>query len=191
MMRMVEQDPIRSAVSTILRAIGDDPLREGLKGTPDRVARMYADLFSGVGVDPASALDTLFEEEGQHEEVVIIRDVPFFSICEHHLLPFFGYAHMGYVPDGKIAGASKLARALEVAARRPQLQERITGQLADAIYQVLSPDGAGVIIEAEHLCMSMRGVRKKGSLIVTSATRGMFGKGGISRGEFLALLRRG
>ena len=186
---MVEEQRIESAVAAILQAIGDDPQREGLKDTPQRVARMYAELFSGIGADPRCAVDTIFEEEGTGGNAVIVRDVPFFSMCEHHLLPFFGQAHMGYIPDGKIAGVSKLARALEAVARRPQLQERMTGQLADVIYDVLRPNGAVVVIEAEHLCMSMRGVKKGGSLIVTSATRGTFGKGGISREELLALLR--
>ena len=187
---MVDEERIRSAVAAIVEAIGDDRSREGLRDTPQRVARMYAELFSGVGVDPRSALDTTFEEEDHYEDAVIVRDVPFFSMCEHHLLPFSGQAHMGYVPDGKIAGASKLARALEVVARRPQLQERMTGQIADAIHDVLKPRGVSVIIEAEHLCMSMRGVKKEGSLVVTSATRGLFDKDGISRDEFLALLQR-
>ena len=187
---MVDEEPIRSAVVTMLEAIGDNPLREGLKDTPQRVSRMYAELFSGIGIDPNSALDTIFEEEKNQEEMVIVRDVPFFSMCEHHLLPFFGHAHMGYIPDGRIAGASKLIRALEVVAHRPQIQERMTGQVADAIQDVLEPDGAAVVIEAEHLCMSMRGVRKEGSLIVTSAIRGSFDKRGISRSEFLASLQR-
>ena len=187
---MVEEQRIQSAVGTILEAIGDDPLREGLRDTPNRVARMYAELFSGMGKDPGSALDTVFEEDVQQDDVVIVRDVPFFSMCEHHLLPFFGQAHMGYIPNKKIAGASKLARALEVIARRAQLQERMTGQLADAIHDVLMPDGTVVVIEAEHLCMSMRGVQKSGSLIVTSATRGRFSKCGVTRGELLAFLQR-
>ena len=186
---MVEEQRVQSAVKAILEAIGDDPLREGLRNTPQRVARMYGEIFSGIGVDPRSALDTVFEGEGHPGDVVILRDVPFFSMCEHHLLPFFGRAHMGYIPDGNIVGASKLARALELVARRPQLQERMTGQLADAIHDVLSTDGAAVVIQAEHLCMSMRGVKKEGSLIVTSATRGPFEKRGISRAEFLATLQ--
>ncbi len=188
---MVDEGDIRPAVSTILHAIGDDPSREGLRDTPRRVAQMYRELFSGIGVDPRSALDTIFEGEDRRDEIVIVRDVPFFSMCEHHMLPFVGTAHMGYLPDGKIAGASKLARALEVVARRLQLQERMTGQVADAIHEVLRPDGAVVIIEAEHLCMSMRGVKTKGSHIVTSAIRGPFAKSGIGRGELLALLQRG
>ena len=187
---MVNEEPIRSAVVAMLKAIGDDPSREGLKNTPQRVSRMYADLFSGIGIDPHSALDAIFEEEECREEMVIVRDVPFFSMCEHHLLPFFGHAHMGYIPDGKIAGASKLIRTLEVVTHRPQIQERMTGQVADVIQDVLAPDGAAVVIEAEHLCMSMRGVKKGGSLIVTSATRGSFDKRGISRSELIASLQR-
>ena len=186
---MVAEEPIRSAVASILQAIGEDPLREGLKDTPSRVARAYAELFSGIALDPRASLDTLFEEEDDSEEVVIVRDVPFYSMCEHHLLPFFGRAHMGYIPDGRIVGASKLARALEVLARRPQLQERMTSQLADAIHEVLRPDGAAVILEAEHLCMAMRGVKKGGSFIVSSAVRGAYDKRGVSRGELLAQLR--
>ena len=186
---MVEGPSIQSAVAAILEAIGEDPSREGLRDTPRRVACMYAELFSGIGVDPRSALDTIFEEDGRNEGVVILRDVPFFSMCEHHLLPFFGRAHMGYIPDSKIAGASKLVRALEVVARQPQLQERMTNQLSDAIHDVLRPDGVGVVIEAEHLCMSMRGVKSGGSLIVTSSTRGAFNRRGICRAEFLDLLR--
>ena len=187
---MVDQERIRSAVSDILKAIGEDPSREGIRDTPQRVARMYEELFWGIGLEPSSALDTVFEEEGAWDQAVVLRDVPFFAICEHHLLPFFGHAHMGYVPNAKIAGASKLARALELVARRPQVQERMTGQLADAIEQVLRPDGAAVVIEAEHLCMSMRGVKKEGSVIVTTATRGSFEKGGVSKGELLASLQR-
>ena len=186
---MVDKQQIQSAVAAILEAIGADPVTDGLKDTPQRVARMYEELFSGIGMDPKLALATVFDEEQHQEEVVIVRNVPFYSICEHHLLPFFGKAHMGYVPDGKIAGASKLARVLEVVARQPQLQERMTSQIADAIYEVLRPDGVVVLIEAEHLCMSMRGVKKEGSGIVTSATRGNFDKRGIRRGELLGLLK--
>ncbi len=187
---MLDEERIRSAVSAILEAIGEDSSREGLKDTPRRVASMYAELFSGIGIDPRSALDTIFEEEQYQEEMVILRNVPFYSMCEHHLLPFSGQAHMGYIPQGRIAGASKLARALEVVARRPQLQERMTSQLVDAIHDVLKPDGSAVVIEAAHLCMSMRGVKKEDSHIVTTATRGRFSNGGLSKAEFLALLQR-
>jgi len=186
---MIEEQRIKSAVAEILQAIGEDPEREGLLDTPDRVARMYSELFSGVGVDPGSALDTTFEENGHHEDVVTIRDVSFYSMCEHHLLPFFGRVHIGYVPIGKIAGASKLPRTVEVLARRPQLQERMTAQIADTIYNTLSPDGVAVVVEAEHLCMSMRGVRKEGSRIVTSATRGPLDRSGMSKAELLAIVQ--
>lgn len=186
----MDEERIRSSVASILEAVGEDPLREGLKNTPRRVARMYGELFAGMGVDPASSLDTIFDEEGHEGDIVVLRNVPFFSMCEHHLLPFFGEAHMGYVQDGRVVGASKLARALEVVARRPQLQERMTGQLADAIHEVLNPNGTAVVIEAEHLCMSMRGVKKDRSRIVTTATRGRFDRGGVTRAELLDSLNR-
>jgi GTP cyclohydrolase I len=188
---MVEEQRIQMAVAEIIEAIGEDASREGLTDTPQRVARLYTELFAGIGVDPRSAINTVFDEEVLQEEMVFMRNVPFFSVCEHHLLPFFGHAHMGYIPDGKVAGASKLVRALEVVSKRPQLQERLTNQLADAIQDVLQPDGVVVMVEAEHLCMAMRGVKKTGSTIVTSASRGRFEKCGISRTEFLNLLHRG
>ena len=186
---MVEEQRIKSAVADILQAIGEDPGREGLLDTPDRVARMYSELFWGIGVDPGSALNATFEEDGHHEDVVTVRDVSFYSMCEHHLLPFFGRVHIGYVPNGKIAGASKLPRTVEVLARRPQLQERMTAQIADTIYDTLRPDGVAVVVEAEHLCMSMRGVRKEGSRIVTSATRGPLDRCGMSKAELLAIVQ--
>ena len=185
---MVQVDQIRESVAAILSAIGEDPSREGLRDTPSRVAQMYNELFSGVGVDPSQAFTALFEEEDQG--MVLVRDVSFFSMCEHHLLPFFGVTHMGYIPNGKIAGASKLVRALNLVAHRPQLQERMTSQLADAIFYALDADGVAVAIEAEHLCMTMRGVHKPGSRIVTLATRGSFSARGISRSEFLSVLHR-
>ena len=148
---------------------------------------MYLELFSGVGVDPAQAIDAVFEEDSH--DPVVMRDVSFYSICEHHLLPFFGHAHLAYIPNGKIAGLSKLARALDVAARRPQVQERLTGQLADAIYTSLSPQAVAVKLEAEHLCLAMRGVRKPGSLVVTTAIRGTFDNSGLEQGDLLSLLR--
>lgn len=148
---------------------------------------MYQEIFSGVGMDPAQAIDAVFEEE--NHDPVVMRDVSFYSVCEHHLLPFFGHAHLAYIPNGKIAGLSKLARALEVAARRPQVQERLTGQLADAIYTTLNPQVVAVKLEAEHLCLAMRGVRKPGSLVVTTAIRGNFDSSGLDRGDLLALLR--
>ena len=155
-----------------MAAIGDDPAREGLVDTPDRVARMYESLFSGVGTDTAEAIDTVFEAE--NHDPVIVNGLVFYSLCEHHLLPFFGEARLGYVPNGKIAGISKLARALEVAAHRPQVQERLTAGVADAIFDVLQPDGVVVELEAEHLCMAMRGVKKPGTRVLTSAIRGEF-----------------
>ncbi len=155
----------------MLIALGEDPEREGLADTPRRVAEMYSELFSGLGKDPRAELSVSFDEG--HQEMIIARDIPFYSMCEHHLLPFFGVAHVGYVPnpEGKVVGISKLARVVDVVARRPQLQERMTRQIADAIYEALEPDGAAVVIEAEHLCMVMRGVRKPGTSIVTSAVR--------------------
>jgi GTP cyclohydrolase I len=148
---------------------------------------MYLELFSGVGADPAEAIDAVFEEESH--DPVVMRDVSFYSVCEHHLLPFFGHAHLAYIPNGKIAGLSKLARAVELAARRPQVQERLTGQLADAIYTSLSPQVVAVKLEATHLCLAMRGVRKPGSLVVTTAIRGTFDNSGLDQGDLLSLLR--
>lgn len=185
-MNRVESERIKKSVEAILLAISEDPQREGLRATPKRVAEMYKELFSGVGVDPADALTTTFKEDG--EGAVAVRDVHFASMCEHHLLPFFGKAHIGYVPRGRVAGASKLVRALEVVAHRPQLQERMTSQLADAIYNALKPDGVAVVLEAEHLCMVIRGVKKPGSTIVTSAVRGDFSSGPITRDELLKMV---
>ena len=161
---------IEAAVREILSAIGENPDREGLKGTPERVARMYEEVFSGLGADPIGVV-TVFETEG-HEEMVILRDIPFYSMCEHHLLPFFGKAHVAYIPQkDRLAGLSKLARVVEAISRRPQLQERITTQIADTLMRVLQPQGVFVIVEAEHLCMTMRGVKKPGSSMTTSAVR--------------------
>ena len=204
---MSRQEDVEQAVRTILTAIGEDPDRDGLRATPQRVARMMEELFSGVGLDAADAIDTIFEltdgfglpnseeEESDLEadangEMVVFRDLSFFSMCEHHLLPFFGRAHVGYVPNGRVAGASKLVRALEVVARRPQVQERMTRELADAVYRSLHPDGVAVVLEAEHLCMSMRGVRKPGSMVVTTAARGPFARGVIDSRAFLTQLQR-
>ena len=149
---------------------------------------MYAELFSGIGLDPVEAIDTVFEEG--HLDPVVLRNVPFYSVCEHHLLPFFGQAHLAYIPNGKIAGLSKLARALEIATRRPQVQERLTSQVADAVLAALNPKGVIVEVEAEHLCMSMRGVKKPGSRMVTTAVRGDFAGCNFDRDSLLALLRR-
>ena len=170
-----------------MAAIGDDPARQGLLETPDRVARMYEGLFSGVGASAADAIDTVFE--AQSHDAVILNGLVFYSVCEHHLLPFFGEARLGYVPNGKIAGISKLARALEVAAQRPQVQERLTSDVADAIFDVLQPDGVIVELEAEHLCMAMRGVKKPGARMLTSAVRGEFDNYPSGRDGLLALMR--
>jgi GTP cyclohydrolase I len=185
----LDRDRIERAVRDILAAIGEDPDREGLKGTPSRVARMYEEVFSGLGKDPAGEM-TLFKTEA-HEELVILRDIPFYSMCEHHLLPFYGMAHVCYIPNReRLAGLSKLARVLETVAKRPQLQERITTQVADTLMRVLKPLGVLVVLEAEHLCMTMRGVKKAGSLMTTSAVRGVFETSQATRLEALQLLRK-
>ncbi len=165
---------IEAAVREILAAIGEDPGRDGLLKTPSRVAKMYAEVFSGLREDPVHHLEVQFEAD--HDEMVMVRDIPFYSMCEHHLLPFVGKAHVAYVPgeSGKITGLSKLARLVEAYARRPQVQERLTSQVADKLVDVLEPRGALVVIEAEHQCMSMRGVQKPGTLTITSAVRGLF-----------------
>jgi GTP cyclohydrolase I len=178
---------VQDAVRTILEAIGEDPNREGVRGTPDRIARMYGDIFSGLHTDPREILRVAFEEE-QHDEMVVLRDIPFYSICEHHLLPFHGLAHVGYLPEGRLVGISKLARVVEAFAKRPQVQERLTAQIAECIMEVLQPQGVGVVMAAEHLCMTMRGVRKPGSRLVTSAMRGLFRKRPATRAEFLSLV---
>lgn len=180
---------IEEAVRVILEEIGEDITREGLVDTPARVARMYKELFCGMGVDPASVLSAEFEEG--HNELVIVKEIPFYSMCEHHLIPFFGHAHIGYVPDGKIAGLSKLARLVEVVSRRPQLQERMVTTIADVLFKELAPQGVMVVIEAEHLCMTMRGVKKPGAITVTSAIRGIFEDDHSLRAEFLSLIGRG
>ena len=180
---------IRQAVAAILSAIGEDPSREGLADTPRRVADMYAEAFSGIGQDPAAVLASGFDDES-HREPVLLRDVAFHSFCEHHLLPFFGSAHIGYIPAGRIAGVSKLARALDILARRPQVQERLTNALADAIHRALTPDGVAVVISAEHMCMTLRGVRKPGSKMITTAARGVLKTQPAARQEFFALLKQ-
>ena len=185
---VIQEQRIQEAISSLLEAIGEDPRRQGLQQTPERVARMYQELFSGIGVDPGEAIDTVFEAENQ--DPVVLRDIPFHSICEHHLLPFFGMAHLAYIPNGKIAGLSKLARSLEVATRRLQVQERLTAQVADAIAQALKPSGVAVELEAGHLCMSMRGIQKPGNRVITTAVRGPFANGGLGREGLLALLKR-
>ena len=170
----------------MLSAIGDDPTREGLLETPRRISNMYGEIFDGLASDPREHLQVGFEVA--HDEMVILRNIPFYSMCEHHLLPFHGEAHVGYVPDGQIVGISKLARVVEACARRPQVQEALTSQIAETIMNGLSPDGVAVVIDAEHLCMTMRGVQKPGSRMVTSAMRGSFRKSPVTRAEFLSLV---
>jgi GTP cyclohydrolase I len=183
---LASNSDIEKAVKSILKAIGEDPSREGLRETPRRIAEMYADIFSGVGVDPCEVLTVGFDEG--HHEMVIIKDIPFYSMCEHHFLPFFGLVHVGYIPNGRIVGASKLPRAVDILAKRPQLQERLTSQIAEAIEDVIQPKGVGVVIKAEHMCMTMRGVKKPGSKIVTSAMRGNFRSRAATRAEFMSLV---
>jgi GTP cyclohydrolase I len=178
---------LRKAVREIIRAVGEDPEREGLRETPRRVAAMYAEVFAGLRLDPADVLRVGFDEG--HQELVLVKDIPFYSMCEHHFLPFHGVAHVGYIPNGRVVGLSKLARALEILARRPQLQERLTSQLADAVMETMEPAGVAVVIAAEHLCMTMRGIRKPGSMTVTSAMRGVFQRGAATRAEFMALIK--
>jgi len=182
---------IERAVREILEAIGEDPDRDGLRRTPLRVAEMYSEIFSGLHEDPSRHLVVTFEAD--HDEMVMVRDIPLYSLCEHHLAPFHGHAHVAYIPnsDGRITGLSKLARLVDGFAKRPQVQERLTTQIADALVERLQPRGAFVMIEAEHLCMSMRGVRKPGSLTVTSAVRGLFKDSQATRSEAMALLGLG
>ena len=186
---MFNEAEITKAVTSIIKAIGEDPEREGLVDTPKRVAEMYAELFMGLDMDPKEEL-TVGYELG-HREMVIVRDIPFYSMCEHHLLPFYGTVHIGYIPDvsGRVVGISKLARVVEIVARRPQIQERMTTQIADAIADGITPDGVGVVIQAEHLCMVMRGIKKPGSTIVTSAVRGTFRSKSETRAEFFSLVQ--
>jgi GTP cyclohydrolase IA len=184
----VDLHRIEAAVREILQAVGEDPDRDGLLDTPARVARMYAEIFAGLHDSPDRHLKTTFEAE--HDEMVMVRDIPIYSACEHHLIPFIGKAHIAYIPgnDGRITGLSKLARLADVYARRPQVQERLTVQIADALVRILEPRGALVVIEAEHLCMSMRGVRKPGSSTVTSAVRGLFKTSQATRFEAMRLI---
>jgi GTP cyclohydrolase I len=186
---VIDETGIKAAVASIIKAIGEDPEREGLKKTPDRVAEMYAELFAGLSMNPKEELVVGFEEG--HREMVILRDIPFYSMCEHHLLPFYGTVHVGYLPNasGRVVGGSKLARVVEIFAKRPQIQERMTTQIADAIVDGLKPDGVGVIVQAEHMCMIMRGIKKPGSAIVTSALRGTFRHKTETRSEFFSLLQ--
>lgn len=191
-LRPYDAEGVRKAVYDLLVAIGEDPERDGLRETPQRMARAYAELFAGLTEDPAHHLDKVFDVG--HEEMVLVRDIPMYSVCEHHLLPFHGVAHVGYIPgpDGRVTGLSKLARLVEGYARRPQVQERLTAQVADAMVERLHCKGVLVVVEAEHLCMSMRGVRKPGSNTVTSAVRGIM-RNAATRAEAMSLIlgRRG
>ena len=186
---MFDEATIKRAVTDIIKAIGEDSKRDGLVDTPKRVAEMYAEIFAGIGKDPAEELAIDFELG--HREMVVLKDVPFYSMCEHHLLPFFGVAHIGYIPnaDGRIVGISKLERVVEIVARRPQIQERMTTEIADAIDAGIKPDGVAVVIQAEHLCMVMRGIKKPGSNVITSAIRGAFRRKAASRAEFFSLIQ--
>jgi GTP cyclohydrolase IA len=186
----VDLDRLAAAVREVLVAVGEDPDREGLRATPARVARMYAEIFSGLHEDPGAHLSITFEAD--HDELVLVRDIPIYSVCEHHLLPWLGKAHVAYIPgeDGRVTGLSKLARLVEGFAKRPQVQERLTSQIADTLVQKLNPLGVLVVIEAEHLCMSMRGVKKPGAITVTSAVRGHFLTSAAARAEVLGFVQR-
>jgi GTP cyclohydrolase I len=183
---VLDEERIRRAVEELLLAIGEDPSREGLAQTPRRIAEMYREVFCGLQADPREALAVGFEEG--HQEMIVLRDIPFYSMCEHHLLPFHGVAHIGYIPKGRVVGISKLARVVEILARRPQLQERLTSQIADTIVDGLQPQGVAVVVRAEHLCMTMRGIKKPGTIVVTSANRGHFRRM-ATRAEFLSLIQ--
>lgn len=184
----VDLKKIEKAVSMILEAVGEDVSREGLQDTPKRVAKMYAEVFSGLKEDPKEYFKTVFHEG--HEEVVLVKDIAFHSMCEHHLVPFFGKAHIAYIPrDGVVTGLSKLARAVESVARRPQLQERITSTIADSLMETLNPHGVFVMVEAEHMCMTMRGIKKPGAKTVTAVARGILEKDDIKRSEVLSYIQ--
>ena len=183
----IDHDRIAAAVREILLAVGEDPDREGLRETPLRIARMYEEMFAGLHKDPASVLKRTFVEK--YDEMVLVKDIAFDSMCEHHLLPFFGKAHIAYIPNGKIVGLSKIPRVVEIVARRPQVQERMTEELADLVMNELDAQGVAVVLEASHTCMSIRGVRKPDSICTTSAMRGTFRQNLPTRSEFLSLIR--
>jgi len=185
-----DQARAEAAVRELLLAVGENPDRQGLQDTPSRVARAYQEMFAGLYTDPDTVLDTTFDED--HDELVLVTKIPMYSTCEHHLVAFHGMAHVGYIPgkDGRVTGLSKLARVIDLYAKRPQVQERLTAQIADALVRKLDPRGVIVVIEAEHLCMAMRGVRKAGSITVTSAVRGQFKTDAASRSEALGLILR-
>jgi GTP cyclohydrolase I len=185
-----DQQRAEAAVRELLLACGEDPERDGLVETPARVARAYKEMFAGMFTDPDEVLSRTFDEG--HDELVLVKDIPLYSVCEHHLVPFHGTAHVGYIPnsDGRVTGLSKLARLVDLYAKRPQVQERLTSQIADALVRRLQPRGAIVVVEAEHLCMAMRGIRKPGAITTTSAVRGLFKTSASSRAEALELMRR-
>ncbi|WP_313676030.1 GTP cyclohydrolase I FolE [Mycolicibacterium sp.] len=187
---LFDQDRAEAAVRELLLAVGEDPERQGLKETPARVARAFQEMFAGLYTNPDTVLDTTFDE--QHDELVLVKQIPMYSTCEHHLVAFHGMAHVGYIPgvDGRVTGLSKLARLVDLYAKRPQVQERLTRQIADALMRKLEPRGAIVVIEAEHLCMAMRGVRNPGAITTTSAVRGLFKTCDASRAEALDLILR-
>ncbi len=185
-MKEVDLKRIEKAVLEILEAVGEDPNREGLKDTPARVSRMFAELLDGMRHEPSEHLNSIFHEK--YDEIVLLRDVPFYSVCEHHLMPFIGKAHIAYLPDGKVLGISKLARIVDAFARRLQVQERLTDQIADFLMTNLAPKGVSVVLEASHSCMTIRGIRKPGAVMVTSALRGIFKKDSRSRAEVLTLM---
>ena len=184
----MDTEKIERATRLLLEGIGEDPDREGLRDTPARVGRMWAELFAGIGQDPRDHMKSVFHE--QYSEIVLVRDIAFNSICEHHLLPFMGKAHVAYIPKGKVLGISKFARVVEAYARRPQVQERLTNQVADLVMDELQPDAVAVIVEAAHSCMALRGVKKPGSSVVTSAMRGTFLSDLASRNEVMSLLHQ-
>ncbi|NDZ93440.1 GTP cyclohydrolase I FolE [Streptomyces sp. SID6673] len=188
--RHFDQERAEAAIRELLIAVGEDPTREGLQRTPKRVANAYREMFAGLYTDPSEVLGTMFDED--HDELVLVKDIPLYSTCEHHLVSFHGVAHVGYIPgvSGQVTGLSKLARLVDLYAKRPQVQERLTSQVADAIVRRLDPRGVIVIIEAEHLCMAMRGIRKPGATTTTSAVRGLFKTSAVSRGEALDLISR-
>jgi GTP cyclohydrolase I len=186
-MSEIDQGRIEKAVREIIEALGEDPEREGLLDTPQRVAAFYAEVFDGIHRDPGEVVDAFFGEE-HYQEIVMVREIPFYSMCEHHFVPFHGQAHVAYIPRGRVTGLSKLARLVEGFARRPQMQERLTAQVADALAERLEPLGVMVVVEAEHLCMSMRGVKKPGATTVTSAVRGTMESQPATRAEAMSLL---
>ncbi len=183
----VDLERIKAAVLEIIEAIGEDPTREGLADTPKRIAEAYAEIFSGLEQDPLQDLKVSFDEG--HQEMVVLKDIPFYSLCEHHFLPFYGSAAVGYIPNGSVVGISKLARVVDTLSKRPQVQERLTTQIADTIVEALHPQGVAVVLRAEHLCMTMRGVKKPGAAMLTSAVRGRFQESQVTRDEFMSLIQ--